>query len=224
MTHTTYTTPDPSRSVLLTIDVQRDFSVPDASAYVEGTETAVSSLRPVLDAFRAHDRPIVHVVRLYRPDGSNVDACRRRGIEEGAQVVEPETEGAELVDALKPTPAATLDAESLLSGEFQPLADREWAMYKPRWGAFFETPLEEFLRERELNTVVVTGCNFSNCPRTTVYEASERDFRVVLIPKAVSGTYERGLEELENIGVRLMGVCQCRDWLASRKSTGRDPK
>lgn len=111
-----YTTPDPARSVLLTIDVQRDFSVPGASAYVEGTEAAVSSLQQVLDAFRAHGRPIVHVVRLYRADGSNVDACRRRDIETEAQVVEPGTKGAELVDALKPKQEVTLDAETLLSG------------------------------------------------------------------------------------------------------------
>lgn len=215
MSKTSYTAPDPSRSVLLTIDVQRDFSVPGAPAYVEGTEAAVAPTQQVLDAFRAHDRPIIHGVRLYRPDGSNVDACRRRGIEEGKQIVAPGTEGAELVEALNPTPNVPLDAESLLSGGFQPLADREWAMYKPRWGAFFQTPLEDFLRERGLNTVVVTGCNFPNCPRTTIYEASERDFRIVLIPEAVSGTYERGLEELENIGVRLMNVRQCRDWLAS---------
>jgi nicotinamidase-related amidase len=29
-------------------------------------------------AFRAAGRPIVHLVRLYRSDGSNVDLCRRR--------------------------------------------------------------------------------------------------------------------------------------------------
>lgn len=221
MTQPFYTAPDPTRSALLTIDVQRDFSVPGAPAYVDDTKAAVSPLQRVLDAFRTHDRPIVHVVRLYRPDGSNVDACRRHSIEKGERIVAPGTEGAELVEGLKPTPGATLDPETLLSGTFQTLAEREWAMYKPRWGAFFQTPLEGFLRERDLNTVVVTGCNFPNCPRTTVYEASERDYRIVLIPAAVSGTYDRGLEELENIGVRLMDVDQCHEWLAQNKTKAR---
>ena len=31
------------------------------------------------------------------------------------------------------------------------------------------------------------GCNFPNCPRTSIYEASERDFRVVLARDAISG-------------------------------------
>lgn len=94
MTQTSYIAPEPTRSVLLTIDMQRDFSVPGAPAYVDDTKAAVSPLQQVLDAFRTHDRPIVHVVRLYRPDGSNVDACRRQSIEKGERIVAPGTEGA----------------------------------------------------------------------------------------------------------------------------------
>lgn len=213
MPQSTYTVPDPTRSVLLTIDMQRDFSSPDAPAYVDGTEAVVPRVRRVLDAFRSHQRPIVHVVRLYRPDGSNVDVCRRRDVEEGKRVVTPDTEGAELVEELTPTPDTRLDPDTLLSGGLQPLAESEWALYKPRWGAFYQTPLNDFLHRHDLNTVVVVGCNFPNCPRTTIYEASERDFRIVAIPEAVSGTYQRGLQELKNIGVHLMTAKECDDWL-----------
>lgn len=45
------------------------------------------------------------------------------------------------------------------------------------------------------------GCNFPNCPRASIYEASERDFRVVVIADATSGFDERAQRELENIGV-----------------------
>jgi nicotinamidase-related amidase len=81
------------------------------------------------------------------------------------------------------------------------LADNEWAMYKPRWDAFYGTPLESHLRSLGVNTIVVVGCNFPNCPRATVYGASARDFRVVLISDAVSGVYDQGLRELNGIGV-----------------------
>ena len=74
-------------------------------------------------------------------------------------------------------------------------------MYKPRWGAFFHTPLESHLRELDVTTLVFTGCNFPNCPRTSIYEASERDFRLVAIDDAISGLYDRGRAELANIGV-----------------------
>jgi hypothetical protein len=81
-------------------------------------------------------------------------------------------------------------------------------LYKPRWGAFYETSLEEHLRERGASTLVFCGCNFPNCPRTSIYEASERDFRVVLAADAISGLYERGREELTNIGVGLMETAE----------------
>jgi hypothetical protein len=52
------------------------------------------------------------------------------------------------------------------------------------------------------------GCNFPNyCPRTTIYETSERDFRIVLVKDAISLIYDiRGLQELQNIGVSLMNT------------------
>ncbi|WP_459872860.1 hypothetical protein, partial [Endothiovibrio diazotrophicus] len=50
-------------------------------------------------------------------------------------------------------------------------------LYKPRWGAFYRTSLESHLRGLDVSTLVFSGCNFPNCPRTSIYQASERDFR-----------------------------------------------
>ena len=99
----------------------------------------------------------------------------------------------------------------------QPLGVEEVAIYKPRWGAFFGTSLEEHLRAQEVDTLVFCGCNFPNCPRTSIYEASERDFRVVLARDAISGLYERGERELRNIGVRLMSAADVAAALATRR-------
>jgi nicotinamidase-related amidase len=60
-----------------------------------------------------------------------------------------------------------------------------------------------------VNTVVVCGCNFPNCPRTTVYEASERDFKIVMAKDATSLVYDIGLQELQNIGVSVMDTDEC---------------
>lgn len=118
----------------------------------------------------------------------------------------PRSDGAELVDELKLAPETRLDANRLLAGQLQRAEAAEWIMYKPRRGAFYRTPLEEHPRGLGANTVVVCGCNFPNCPRATIYEASERDYRVVLAADATSGLYERGMREMENIGVTLMDV------------------
>lgn len=209
-----YTQPDPSRAALLTIDVQNDFTGPDAPAKIDGTAEALPEMERVVEAFRRASAPIVHVVRLYRQDGSNVDLCRREVIQNGAKIVQPGTDGAELVEALKPTSDVRLDADQLLSGGFQEVGSQEWILYKPRWSAFYETDLTDVLTERDVNTVVVCGCNFPNCPRATIFDASERDFRIVLVADATSGTYERGLEELTNIGVVLKDADETVRWLA----------
>ena len=191
---------------MLIVDVQRDFVLPGAPAEIPGTAEALPAMGRLVRAFREMGLPIIHVVRMYFADGSNAELCRKKVLEGGARMVLPGSDGAELVDELKPSPETRLDPERLLTGEMQELGEREWAMYKPRWGAFYRTPLEKHLRSLGVNTVVVCGCNFPNCPRATVYEASERDLRVVLVPDATSGLYERGMEELRNIGVRLVGL------------------
>ena len=208
-----YTSPDNNHSVLIIIDVQRDFTLIGSSTEIPGTFQAVKYIQPLVQAYRELGHPVIHVVRLYRADGSNVDLCRRQEIENGKQMVVPGDDGAELMDELKPSPLVRLDLDLLLSGNLQQIGPMEWIMYKSRWGAFYNTALEKHLHSLGVNTVVVCGCNFPNCPRTTIYEASERDFRIVLAKDATSAIYEIGLKELKNIGVVLMEIDACMKWL-----------
>ncbi|MGO9375863.1 MAG: cysteine hydrolase family protein [Syntrophobacteraceae bacterium] len=211
-----YTNPDLSNSALVTIDVQRDFSMPGSPAEIPGTMSVVPNIVKLLNAYRASGRPIVHIVRLYLSDGSNVDLCRRELIRSGKELVRPGSAGAELVQELLPTADTELNCPHLLGGGIQTLGPREVVIYKPRWGAFFGTPLHDHLDKLQINTLVICGCNFPNCPRTTIYEASERDFRIVLVEDAVSGIYQQGKEELQNIGVQLWST----EILTNRLNTG----
>jgi nicotinamidase-related amidase len=198
-----YTAPQYDRCALITIDVQRDFL--DGEPFeIGGTSAALPVIGCLVNVFRRDARPLIHAVRLYRADGSNVDLCRRHIVEQGAGPVLPGSAGSQLAESLLPSPETTLDSDLLLSGQLQTVGPLEWIMYKPRWGAFFGTALEEHLRGLEVSTLVFAGCNFPNCPRTSIYEASERDFRIVVIEDAVSGLYDRGRAELEGIGVRVM--------------------
>lgn len=208
-----YTTPEPSRSVLITIDMQNDFTLEGAPARIPGTLEVVPAIERVLLAFRAARRPIIHVVRLYKADGSNVDICRRSLIENGALIARPGDDGAELVLGLKSDKSTKLDVPRLFAGEFQYLGPEEWVLYKSRWSAFHETLLDAKLRKIGATTIVITGCNFPNCPRSTIYDASNRDYRVVLVSDAMSGLYDKGLEELRSIGVKIFGSDEIAPWL-----------
>lgn len=189
---------------------------------IRGTSATVPRIAQAIKFFRAKSRLIVHVVRLYKPDGTNVDLCRRRMVKQGAQVVIAGSTGSQLAEPLLPAPNVTLDVERLLSGGMQVIGPREWIMYKPRWGAFFGTQLEKHLRSLDVSTLVFAGCNFPNCPRTSIYEASERDFRIVVLDDALSALYREGRTELHNIGVWVVDTeTYLRD--ADREPPGADP-
>ena len=215
-----YTRPSAGSAALVLIDVQRDFvDVSDdmggeeASMPVAGTAAAIAAMSQLAKAFRAHGLPTVHIVRLYQPDGSNVDLVRRLLIEQGARIAAPGSTGSQIAAEILPD-VVELDHELLLSGGVQQIGTAEHVIYKPRWGAFYRTSLERHLRESGIDTVVFAGCNFPNCPRTSIYEASEHDFRIVLVSDAVSGLYDRGVDECRAIGVDVRDLSATLDWLA----------
>jgi nicotinamidase-related amidase len=200
------------QAALITIDTQRD-TLDGQPLEIAGTSAVVPNVGRLCQAFRGVHRPIIHVVRLYRADGSNVEPARRALVADETPVLRPDTPGRSLAPGLLQASAAELDDDLLLRGGVQHFGDNEVAMYKPRWGAFFHTPLETHLRTLHVDSLVFVGCNFPNCPRTSVYEASERDYRIALIEDAVSGLYDRGRDEMRNIGVRVLTATNLLDMM-----------
>ncbi|OAB38652.1 isochorismatase [Paenibacillus macquariensis subsp. defensor] len=198
-----YIEPNFNQCAVITIDTQNDFSLPGAIAEIIGTNEVLPQMESILETCRRNQIPIIHVIRLYKEDGSNVDICRKEMIESGADIVRPGSTGADLVSSIKPLHTEELNSQDLLNGKIQCIGDLEWVMYKPRWGAFYQTHLEDFLREKEIDTLIFIGCNFPNCPRTSIYQASERDFKVVMVEDAISGVYSKGIDEISNIGVKV---------------------
>ncbi|WP_229123695.1 isochorismatase family protein [Enemella evansiae] len=70
-----------------------------------------------------------------------------------------------------------------------------------------------------LDTIVVAGCNLPNCPRATLFDATERDFRSVLVVDAVSQLSDERLTDLEAIGVRLLQTRHVVDQLVQELRT-----
>jgi nicotinamidase-related amidase len=209
---TLYTSPIWASSALVVIDMQVDFADSGASP-IAGTTAVVSNVGRLTAAYRAAGLPIVHIVRLYTPAGTDVDRPRRVFVEAGGELVAPGSAGSAIIAGIaaggpdESTPVA-VDAELLLSGRPQPLSAGEVVLFKPRWGAFYRTNLESWLRDRGVDTVVVAGCNLPNCPRATLFEASERDFRAVLAADAVSRASAERLADLEGIGVNLLSTME----------------
>lgn len=208
MAVTDYTGAHWDRAALVVIDLQRDF-LDDGVAAIPGTTAVVGAVAETVEAFRSAGRPIVHVVRLYEPGGSDVDLPRRDAVERGARIVAPGSDGAQIPVPVVPG-GVVLDSALLLAGSPQAIGEREIVLYKPRWSAFHRTSLEAWLRELGCDTVVVAGCNLPNCPRATLFDASARDFRTVLVRDAVSQVTAERLADLERIGVDVVTVDELR--------------
>ena len=196
-----FTAPHFGSSALLVIDVQADFLDGGAST-VAGTSERLPRMAELVAAYRSAGRPVVHVIRLY--EGDDVDLVRRGALRAGARLVRPGSPGAQIAPQLLPDPGLVLDTGALQAGELQKAGDNEVVMWKPRWSAFHRTPLDAHLRGLAVDTIVLAGCNFPNCPRATLFDASARDYRVVVVDDAMSQVTPERLADAVALGVHAL--------------------
>ncbi|WP_455391707.1 cysteine hydrolase family protein [[Eubacterium] cellulosolvens] len=173
-----------SEIALLIIDMQNDVvaKLPQAPEIIPG-------ILEVLERFRAAGRPVFHIRRSYRADGTDVELPRLAVFKEkGFRVVEG-TVGAEIVEQLKPK------------------AD-EYVIIKPRWSGFFRTNLDLLLNRLGVKTVVLTGVQTPNCVRTTAYDAISFDFNTIVLDDCSAAMteeiHEYNLRDMVGIGVKVM--------------------
>ncbi|WNV74314.1 cysteine hydrolase family protein [Geodermatophilus sp. DSM 44513] len=213
-----FTVPHFASSVLLVIDTQVDFLDGGASP-IAGTSDRLPEIVRLIEAYRSAGRPIVHVIRLY--DGDDVDLVRRAAIRNGARIVRPGSAGARIAPSLLRGADVELDSDVLLAGGMQRVGTNEVVLWKPRWSAFYRTPLDEYLRELGVDTVVVAGCNFPNCPRATIFDASERDYRVVVVEDATSQITPDRLADAVRLGTCALPTEAVVHELAAEPTTRR---
>lgn len=62
--------------------------------------------------------------------------------------------------------------------EIQP-QENEIVIYKPSYGAFYDTPLETILKNMERDTIIICGTLSNYCCGTTARQGYERGFKVI---------------------------------------------
>ena len=195
-----FTVPEYDRAALITIDVQND-TLEGGPFAVPGTRSILDPIQHLCRAFRAAGRPIVHVIRIYTADAVDAERCRKGALLAGEPILLKGSHGRRPADPLLPSADIRIDDDRLMAGAIQSIGPEEVIVYKPRWGAFYRTGLEKHLRQQNVSTLVFSGCNYPNCPRTSIYQASERDFRIAVAIDAISGIDAEDIKGLENIGV-----------------------
>ena len=67
---------------------------------------------------------------------------------------------------------------------------------KPAYSAFFCSELDGFLRQKSVRTLVVTGAETDICVLSTVLDAVDRGYRVVIVEDALCSSSDAGHEAL----------------------------
>lgn len=174
------------KPALLIIDMQNDFVLPGAPARVEGAYDTVGKVKELLNFFREKDQPVFHIVREYRPDGSDVENTRLRDFMNNHKYAVHGTNGCRIIDDLQP-----------LNGEY--------IVVKTRFSAFMNTELDFMLRRLNVNETIICGTQFPNCIRATVYDAVSYGYRATLIKDATSAATPQiakaNILDIQNIGI-----------------------
>lgn len=126
--------------------------------------TALPSLEGLLAGARAARVPVVHTTGESRP-GSRSGSSTRRARVEG----EDDAAGYAFMPSLAPV-------------------EGELVVRKGRASAFFGTPLSTWLREADVDTLVVAGESTSGCVRASVVDAYSHGFATAVVEEA---TFDR---------------------------------
>ncbi len=172
------------KSALLIIDMQNDV----LELMVPTGKDVVPPIKKLLSAFRNAKKPVIHMMRVHRADGVDVEKFRRKIFAEKPFLVSG-THGAEIIDELSP-----------ITGEY--------IIEKQRFSAFFQTELPLLLNSLGVDTLVMVGVQTPNCIRGTAVDAVGYDYDVIVISDATTAktpeVHEANLFDMSNMGIKIM--------------------
>ncbi|WP_217705076.1 cysteine hydrolase family protein [Peristeroidobacter soli] len=166
----------PDTTALVCIDFQRDFVSLDGMAAARGAPveqllSATAAARVALDIARELHMFVAHTREVYAPDLSDLNRYRRQfdtvigaAGPLGRFLVRGE-QGSEIVD------------------EMRPHAD-EPVIDKAGFSAFHRTSLDDILRERGIDTLLLTGVTTQCCVASTLRSAVDLGYCCVLLQDA----------------------------------------
>ena len=170
--------PEPGRTALLVVDMQRGFVDPGQAMEVPPARAMVPTLQTLIEAFRAKSAPVVFTEFLYSERVPLlVGALHPEHRPAGPGV--PRGFGSPSSSCLEGDPSAdTVAALAPRAGEL--VIRKHW------YDAFAGTPLDGALRARGVTCLVVTGTMTDICVLSTVIGAFNREYRITVVEDGVA--------------------------------------
>ena len=170
--------PEPGRTALVVVDMQRGFLDPGEAMEVPPARESVPAIQSLLSLFRDKHRPVVFTEFVYsesvpvligslHPEHRPAAPGAPRGFGLPSSSCLEGTPSAETVPALAPRPG-------------------EIVVRKRGYDAFAGTQLDTALRARNVTSLVVTGTMTDICVLATVTAALHREYRVTVVEDGVA--------------------------------------
>jgi nicotinamidase-related amidase len=171
----------PERCALLVIDMQDEFIRPEWSPYWTPEATRqVPRIKRLIEHCRGRKIPVIYTVftktheNYDRPVSGKYMPNRYPSLE---------------------FDQSQLFVDSHVWHEIAP-EKGEVVIYKPSYGAFYDTPLETILKHMDKDTVIICGTLTNYCCGTTARQAYERGYKVVF-GSDINATDDPALQEPE---------------------------
>ncbi|MCI0352979.1 MAG: cysteine hydrolase [Acidobacteriales bacterium] len=172
-----------SKTALVVVDMQNDFGSQGgmfdrAGIDITGIRKVIAPIANVLSAARGAGVQIVYLKMGFLPDLSDLGTAespnrvRHLYFGVGNNIQAPDgSEGRILIrDTWNTDIVAELTPQQ---GDI--------VLYKNRFSGFYQTRLDETLKQLGITTLMVTGCTTSVCVESTIRDAMFRDYRCVLL-------------------------------------------
>ncbi len=179
-------------AALLMIDMQKGFLDPASPCCIAGAAATVPACAAAAEFCRREGIPVFFVTRSYRADGSDVEHSRYQAWAQGGKPLSPgcpEAISAEPPEELRPR-------------------EGDYALFKPRFSAFFHTELDLILRRLGVDTVLLAGTTTPNCIRASCYDALSLEYNVAVLSDCTSSATEEiqqaNLRDMANVGARIL--------------------
>ena len=187
----------PGQVALMVIDMQRDFLLPGGFGETLGNDVSqlavvVPPLRDLLAAARAAGMLIIHTREGHRPDLSDLPPAKHRRGKPSLRIGDPGPYGRILIRG---------EYGHDIIDELAPF-EGEIVIDKPGKGAFYATDLQLILESHDITSLIITGVTTEVCVHTTVREANDRGYEV-LVPSDCVGSY---FPEFQRIGLDMVAA------------------
>lgn len=161
---------DPARTAVLVIDMLNDFCKPGGKMVLPGYERLVPPQLALIEQARSQEVPVFWVIQSHDPRLRRDRELLKRGSH-----CLLGTWGVKVIEELAPR-------------------ESDFHLYKHRYSAFFQTPLDLLLKDMNCDQVIVFGIVTNICVRSTVHDAFFLGYEVVVPEDCCAATGPREQE------------------------------